>query len=91
MEIKDLTELKAVVQACRKLGVESIKIGHIEFHLGAPQSKAIRRAKATTPTESAYVPGAGTITSEVKVNTDELTEEQLMYYSSRPEAFEKAE
>jgi hypothetical protein len=91
LKIENLAELQDVVKACRRLGVESIKVGDVEFHLGPPTPKAIRRAKATTPTESAFVPGTGKITSEVKVNTDELTEEQLLFYSARPESFEKAE
>lgn len=84
MKIESLKELTKVIQACRKLGVESIKVDNVEFHLGHLPDKP-GKTEITVGMGKYIVPGG--ITPDTKIITDELTEEQLMFYSARPEAF----
>lgn len=94
MLIKDLKELKKLLVLCRQQGVESIKIADIEFHLGKAPAKAYKpQAEVLTdPLANASVPKPNIYNEISEVDKiempDELTDEQLMNWSSRPEAFE---
>ncbi len=85
MTIKDIKDLQKVITLCRKLGVESIKVDNVEFHLGAAPIKTYLgqglikgiKESITTPT---FIPGG--ITEDVQIPTDGLTEEQLLFYSA---------
>lgn len=71
---------------CRTMGVESIRFDSVELHLGAePQTKLgqglIRGLKEAVVHQSATYP-PGTITADTKIITDELTDEQRMFWSS---------
>lgn len=92
MTINSLKELNKLIALCRKTGVQSIKIDGIEMHLGAMPTKAIVRQIDTNvfPEESIKVPmyNPGN-TSEDKIEEETLTEEQLLYYSARPETPEQ--
>lgn len=81
--INNLKELKKFLQLCREQGVESIKFGDTEVHLGAMPYKAPKTSntmpyKATPVTT--FAPGG--ITDDTSILTDELTPEQLLYWSS---------
>lgn len=65
--IENLKDLQALLKLCRKQGVTSIKIGSAEIHFG----DLPKRASGTSDEES---------TDETA--TDELTPEQLMFYSA---------
>lgn len=71
---------------CRRRGVKSITIDGVTFHMSddVPQSSIYIPQSSTTTTTVA----PGGITADTKIQTDELTEEQLMFYSARSEAFE---
>lgn len=84
MVIKDIKGLKQIIDLCRKAGVESIKIDNIEMHLGpAPIKYATNTQKLSN---TSYSP-AGVITEDTQITTDELTAEQLMFYSATNQDF----
>lgn len=90
MKIDTLNDLKKVLQVCRKYDVFSIKIDNLEIKLTAKQEAAGTSASAADlfPEEAVSIPkySPGNITDNTKIDTpDELTEEQLLYYSARPE------
>lgn len=75
MKIETISDLKECIQACRKLGVERIKIGDVEFHLGSPPVKAKRQPKGLQKQ-------LNVISESDKIDMpDELTEEQLLAWS----------
>lgn len=87
MTITTQKELQQVIQLCRKLGVESIKIDNIEFQLGPmPQTK-----KKEVKTESYFdLPSEADIKipqyTPPKVEqftSDEITEDQLLMWSAQ--------
>lgn len=75
MEIKDLKTLKKFISLCRAQGVESIRAGGIELHLGPLPIKAKNIPKQLTT----YIPGG--VSEETKIVTDELSSEQLLMWS----------
>lgn len=97
MKIEDLKELQKVIKSCRQLGVQSIKIGDVEFHLGELPTKIAKNSHKSKVYQQdpglnvkAYAPGG--ITDQTKLvaeltamASDELTEEQLLNWSSAPE------
>lgn len=82
MVIKDIKDLKQIIDLCRKTGVESIKIDNVELHLGPPPVKYTTNTQKTT----SHAP-PGVITEDTQITTDELTEEQLMFYSASNQDF----
>jgi len=87
MQIKDIKDLEKVIKLCRKTGVDVLKIDNVEFHLGQEPVKKLSQKRGEFVTESAlqapqntYTPGG--ITEDVKIPGIELTEEQLLFYSS---------
>lgn len=78
--IKDLTKL---VQLCRKTGVLSIKVDGIELTLGAePLKKAYKPTSYSIPSATSNT-AYGEIDEDTKILTDELTPEQLLFYSAQ--------
>ena len=93
MTIKDLSDLKKLIKLCRTTGIESIKVDGIEMHLGAAPRRAIKAKPEVLqdPLANASIPkfnGYTEVKVEEKILTEELSDEQLMFYSARPEAFE---
>lgn len=85
MQISSLKELQQLIALCRKTGVQSIKVDNVEFHLGEERVNAKRPRKyipefPNQPTMPTYAPGG--ITADTKIETSELTDEQLLFYSS---------
>lgn len=68
---------------CRTMGVESIRFDSVELHLGALPQPLVTSSKREVqmPMISATYP-PGTITADTKIITDELTDEQRMFWSS---------
>lgn len=102
MKIESLKDLQKVIQLCRKLGVQSIKVDSIEFHLGdlpktAQKLKTIPNIDQITKNiSSPYTPGG--INEETKIvaeiadiDTDDLSADQLLFYSARPESHEQGQ
>lgn len=93
MEIKDLKGLSKLIALCRKAGVEAIKIDNIELHLGKMPLKASIRPKVmsyTASEENIKVPQFNGPQAQEEavddVETDELTDEQKLFYSATGEA-----
>jgi hypothetical protein len=89
--IKDLKELKQFLKICRDNGVESIKFGNTEVYLKPQAAKSKAKNSILTGMDipdipkPTYVPGG--IDEDVKIQTpDELTEEQLLFYSASGES-----
>ncbi len=83
MKVQNLKELQKVIQLCRKLGVEAIELDGIKMNLGPEPRKSFKAPKVDQevfPEESIKVPAFTPMPD--KIVTDELSEEQLMYYSS---------
>jgi hypothetical protein len=80
MTIPDLKELKKVIELCRKLGVDLIKVDGVEIHLGmAPPIEQAPSLKQTQ-VQTSYAPGG--ITEDIKIDIPaELTPEQLLMWS----------
>lgn len=107
MTISNLKELQKVIQACRKLGVQAIKIDNVEFNLGPlPRKNAINDKVSNDDFPEASIPVPAyngtpmytspaindtqpytddTYTQQLIDTPDELTEDQLLFYSARPE------
>lgn len=101
MKIESLQQLKETILACRKLGVERIKLGEVEFHLGSlpVKTKRYRKELAAKPKDTTMFQRA--LNSGIDENTsvlpndvdtpdgwDNLTEEQKLFWSApaEPEA-----
>lgn len=80
MKIDNLATLKKLIQLCRAQGVQIIKVDGIELVLG-DQPQPILKSKTEVITAT-YAPGG--ITADTKIVTDELTPDQLLYYSALP-------
>lgn len=99
MEIKDLKALEELVKLCRKVGIDAFELGPMKFNLGAePKAKPRRRPTLVSndfPEASIKVPqynplikpmSDAMIITDNSIKTDELTPEQLLFYSSNSEA-----
>ena len=81
MTIPDLKELKKVIELCRKLGVDLIKVDGVEIHLGMTPVRDFPTQQESIKPSTSYAPGG--ITEEVKIDIPaELTPEQLLFYST---------
>jgi hypothetical protein len=77
--VKDIKDLEKLLKMCRKQGVQSIRWGDVEFHLGDIPSPVVPTAKRL-PTPAPFIPGG--VDADTKILTDELTEEQMLYWST---------
>lgn len=89
--IKDLHELKKFIKLCRAEGVESIRFDGVEMFLG--QKPETGRKGKNSPgeigiisTTAAYAPGGIAAHTpipvpDVKISTDELSDEEMLFYS----------
>lgn len=87
MKIENLKEFKALVKACRSLGIESVEADGVFVKLGPLTSKPrIRPAIESTlfPDTDVKVPAYdGPITEPEAVPTEGLTEEQMLMWSAQ--------
>jgi len=98
MKITNLNELQKLIKLCRKLGVATMKAEGLEFTLGKdPSAKPTESFIDTNVFPEAnikvpvYNPGNINETTPIDViQTDDLTQEQLMFYSARPETDQQA-
>lgn len=84
MTISDLKDLKKLIELCRKTGVDSIRVDGVELHLGALASK--QRAKPRGINASIVADPLANAKIEytpVSQDMEELTDEQLLFYSSQ--------
>lgn len=91
MKIETLKELQKVIALCRRQGVAHIKLGELEMTLGPMPNKPrtiqdfstdFPEANIQVPTYSP-IPESTTQSMADKIATDELTQEQLLFYSAQ--------
>lgn len=86
MTINNIKELRAVIQLCQRSGVTAIKIDGIEMALNTYTTAKQKTVYANMdfPEANISVPQPNIPAQAVadKIATDELTAEQLMFYSS---------
>lgn len=81
--MNDLKELKKLIKLCRDNGVQSIRFDGVELHLGdIPSPIDTRKYPDLTAKGQAQPLAPGGITDNTKILTEELSEEQLLYYSA---------
>ncbi len=92
MKISTLKDLEKIVKFCRKQAITDIKIDGIELHIGSlpMKAKSVRQSvQSQTPTIAQYMPiitEQDKIVQEVSaIESDELTEDQKMFWSSEVE------
>ncbi len=85
MTLNSLKELDKLMVICRKRGIKSITVDNVTFHMSDEVPKTSTYAPETG---TSYTAAPGGITADTKIVTDELTDEQMLFYSARPEAFE---
>lgn len=78
MTIKELSKLLIL---CRKHGVEKLKLGDVEFSIN-PSFLTHTTSKSKTHTTATPVYSPGGVTEDIKIETEELTHEQLLFYSA---------
>lgn len=79
MNLPDVKKLKQIIALCRKTGVESIEIDGVKITLGAEPSKAPRKTKKAAPVDD----------GNDEIESDELTDESLLFWSTGALAEEK--
>lgn len=81
MTITTLKDLEKLIKKCRSLGVQSIKVDNVEFHLSdAPTRQVSRQFTAKQYVADTF----GEVNESTKIETpDELTEDQLLFYSAQ--------
>jgi hypothetical protein len=81
MKLENLKDLEKAIKLCRKLGVETLRIDTVEIKLGdEPKTELGQQLVKGLQEANTYAPGI--ITEDSKIETTELTEEQLLFYSS---------
>ena len=84
MKIENLKDLKALIQLAKKEGVEYMCVDGVEFNLSAAALYPTDKPKRQNV--SAIINNPSLITEDTSIDTpDELTEEQLLYYSATGE------
>jgi len=86
MQIKDVKDLRKIIQLCRQTGVYKIKVDNVELELGSEPYKQPRtpslQEQTINPWAMNYSPGVNVSTDDVKIPSfDDLTEEQKLFYS----------
>ncbi len=96
MKIETKQQLKEILQLCRKQGVQSIRLPDgTEFHLG-DLPVVQKKAKKYTPSIDSAVKTKYPLPNEITevskivneinaIDSDTLSEEDLLYYSARSE------
>ena len=97
MQIKDIKDLEKVMKLCRKNGVTSFKIDGIEFLMAAQATKTKAPAASSfNPFDMGPVPPAvrlpdmpEEVVNADRIQSDALTDEQLLFMSAEPEILEQ--
>lgn len=85
MKIENIKQLQALIKLCRTTGVEAIEVDGIKMNLGAAPTVIYKQHKTSTKSAEEIIEtiAPGGITEEVKIPTNGLTEEQLLFYSAQ--------
>lgn len=88
--IKDLKDLKKLIQLCRVEGLDSLRLNNIELKFGPLPEKYKPKSKVI-PEDTVFDPGQVPKYQQMpvqalvdKIATDEMTEEQALFGSSDP-------
>ena len=88
MKIETLKDLKGLIKLCRETGVQAIKVDNVEIALGPEPTKGSKALPTIqVPEAEIKVPRYNGITTEQLVAdtaTEELSDEQKMFWSSAP-------
>lgn len=93
MKVENLKDFNKLVKLCRQLGVDSIRVGDVECRLGPLPLKKVDRSLRTSPYSlpltdplaNAQIANNIEYVDDV-IETDELTEEQKLFYSATGES-----
>lgn len=84
MTISSLKDLKKLIQLCQSQGIRAIKVDNIELELGSLPVKTKKYKQldieGLSPEAMVQVPQM-----ERSIATDELTDEELLFYSADPQ------
>lgn len=86
MIIKSVKDLEKIIKLCKKQGINAIKVGNIEFSLELKPTKPIDTD--VFPEASIKIPqfnGRAFDDTPDVITTDELTDDQRLFYSSKEE------
>lgn len=85
MKIDNLKDFKALIKVCRELGIESVETAEISFKMGVLPHKPSKEIRdPAIPDAAIKVPAYNGPIAEPEVpETEELTEEQLLHWSSQ--------
>lgn len=85
MKIESTKDLKKLIQLCRTMGVEAIEVDGVKMNLGpTPVIVSKTRYKAQPETQVSNTTLApGGITEDIRIPTNGLTDEQLLFYSAQ--------
>lgn len=92
MKIDSLKQLDRLLALCQRRGVTSITVDGVSMNIERVAKKQLSRHIDTNvfPEESIKVPAyTPVIEDDGKVDEETLTDEQLMFYSARPETPEQ--
>lgn len=85
MVISSLKDLEKLMRLCKRQGIRAIKIDNIEFALTSHEEPTLTSHKtihsASYTGSNLLDPGPISVHDKVDI-TDELSQEQLLYYSS---------
>lgn len=81
MKLDSLKDLKQLFKLCQEMGIEKFEIGGLKLELGPMPTKKQYTKKAdkghfSQSQFSPYIP-----TEDTRIQTDDLTEEQLLMWS----------
>lgn len=78
MKIDNIKQLQKVIRLCKREGVEHIIVDGIEININLSYA-AVKPKTGAKEIMPIYTPGG--VTQDLKIETDELSEEQLMMWS----------
>ena len=90
--LNDLKDLEKAIKICRRLGVQSIKVGDVEVNMGSLPTKPTKISKSQDlgafPEANIKIPlfNGPQPTEQAtpdKIETDEPTEEQMLMWSAQ--------
>lgn len=75
--VTTLKDLEKLIKLCRKHGISNIKHEGLEIHLG--DAPLVTSSKEILKNTQTYAPGG--ITADTKIITDELSSNDLLFWS----------
>jgi hypothetical protein len=86
MILHDLRDFEKLIKICKKHGINTMSIGDIKFTLPNSPAERIESISKDFPEQIVTVPRYnGPDLGPDKIDTDELTDEQRLFYSAKEE------